>query len=140
MMCHAPRALLTVTACLTIAASTVALAAKDDDKEKTRRPTLVLKLDRTVGTAPMRVTLTVDLIGGADDYQDFYCPAIEWDWGDGTQSTSSFDCQPYQPNVTRIVRHFSVAHLFEEGQYRVKFRLKRDEKELASADTNLLVG
>jgi hypothetical protein len=139
MMCHAPRTLLTVTACLTIAASTVALARKDDDK-KAKRPTLLLRLDRTVGMAPLRVTLTVDLIGGADDYEDFYCPAIEWDWGDGTQSNSSFDCQPYQPNITRIVRHFSVVHLFEEGAYRVKFRLKRDEKELASADTNLHVG
>jgi hypothetical protein len=89
--------------------------------------------------APMRAILTADLIGGADDYQDFYCPAIEWDWGDGTQSEALFDCQPYQPHVSKIVRHFSVEHLFDEGEYRVTFRLKSDEKLLASADAKLLV-
>ena len=90
--------------------------------------------------APVRVTLTADLVGGADDYQDFYCPAIEWDWGDGTQSESSFDCRPYQAGISRIVRHFAVEHLFREGAFHVTFRLMRDEKELASAEATLLVG
>jgi hypothetical protein len=144
MMCNSQRAVLSITACLTMAvASTAAFSRKDNDDtktEKARRPTLVLKMDRSVGIAPMRVTLTADLIGGADDYQDFYCPAIEWDWGDGTQSESSFDCQPYQPRISKIVRHFSVEHHFEEGEYCVTFRLKSDEKQLASADAKLLVG
>jgi hypothetical protein len=109
--CNLQRAVLSITACLTMAVSTAALSRKDNDDtkvEKARRPTLVLRMDRSVGIAPMRVKLTADLVGGADDYQDFYCPAIEWDWGDGTQSKSSFDCQPYQRHVSKIVRHFSV--------------------------------
>src|SRR5580704_6686038 len=132
MRCHAQRIVLSVTICLTVAASSAVFAGKDDDTgaEKSRRPTLVLRVDQSVGMAPMRVTLTADLIGGADDYQAFYCPAIEWDWGDGTESDASFDCQPYQPHVSKIVRHFSVAHVFEEGEYHVTFRLKRDEREL----------
>jgi hypothetical protein len=142
MMCNSPRALLAITACLTMAVSAAAFSRKDNDNtkvEKARRPALVLRMDRSVGIAPMRVKLTADLVGGADDYQDFYCPAIEWDWGDGTQSKSSFDCQPYQPRVSKIVRHFSVEHHFEEGEYCVTFRLKSDEKQLASADAKLLV-
>ena len=142
MICGAQRVVLSITACLTMAASSAGFAKKDNDDtraEKARRPTLVLRVDRSVGIAPMRVTLTADLVGGADDYQDFYCPAIEWDWSDGTKTDTSFDCQPYQPHISRIVRHFSVEHLFEEGEYSVTFRLKRDEKELASAAANLLV-
>src|ERR1700686_3188300 len=139
MRCHAQRIALSVTICLTVAASSAVFPRKDDapGAEKSRGPTLVLRVDQSVGMAPMRVTLTADLIGGADDYQAFYCPAIEWDWSDGTHSDSSFDCQPFQPHISRIVRHFSVEHLFEEGEYSVTFRLKRDEKELASAAAKL---
>jgi hypothetical protein len=136
------RFILSLTASLTMAATTAVFAGKDNDdagRDRARRPKLVLKTDRSVGVAPARVTLTADLVGGADDYEDFYCLGIEWDWGDGTQSDSSFDCQPYQPNVSKITRHFSIQHLFSEGQYRVTFRLKRNDKALASADANLLV-
>jgi hypothetical protein len=140
---NAQRIVLSITVCLTMAASTAAFSGHDNEDtraEKARRPAVVLRVDQNVGMAPMRVTLTADLIGGADDYQAFYCPAIEWDWGDGTESDASFDCQPYQPHVSKIVRHFSVAHVFEEGEYHVTFRLKRDERELASTDAKLLVG
>jgi len=143
MMLDARRALLSLTACLTLAAASTAVLAEpgrdDTGAEKVRRPVVVLKVDQNVGMAPMRVALTANLVGGADDYQDFYCPTVEWDWSDGTHSVASFDCQPYQPHLSKIVRHFSTEHLFDEGQYRVTFRLKRDERELASADAMLLV-
>ena len=99
----------------------------------------MLTLDPTVGIAPTRVSLRADLVGGADDYQDFYCPSVEWNWGDGTKSESTFDCQPYQPGVSEIVRHFAVEHVFREGRYRVTFRLKRDDTELASARANVSI-
>jgi hypothetical protein len=142
MICNSQRAVLSITACLTMAASTAAFAQKDNDDARTakaRRPALALRIDRSVGIAPMRVTLTADLIGGADDYQDFYCPTIEWDWGDGTRSAKSFDCEPYEPHISKIVRHFSVEHRFDEGEYFVTFRLKSEEKQLASADARLTV-
>ena len=142
MTCNSRRAVLSITACLTVAISTVTFARKDNDDakaEKERRPALALRIDRRVGIAPMRVMLTADLIGGADDYQDFYCPAIEWDWGDGTRSAKSFDCEPYERHISKIVRHFSVEHRFDEGDYCVTFRLKSDEKQLASADARLTV-
>ena len=37
---------------------------------------------------------------------EFYCPGIEWDWGDGTESESSEDCEPYQAGVSTIKRRF----------------------------------
>ena len=55
-----------------------------DDK----RPSLSLKVTAPLGFSPLRVRASVDVRGGADDYADFYCPAIEWDWGDGTSRRS----------------------------------------------------
>jgi hypothetical protein len=81
------------------------------------------------------VALTADLVGGVDDDEEFYCPTLEWDWDDETESESSFDCRPYRSGVSAIVRHFAVEHVFEEaGEYRVPFRLTRHDTELASAD------
>ena len=108
--------------------------------EQAGRPRLVLKIDQHVGGAPTRIALTADLVGGADDYEEFYCPTIQWDWDDGTESESIFDCRPYRPGVSMIVRHFAIEHVFEEGgEYRVSFRLTRDDTELASAETNVLI-
>ena len=142
MTIEARRWVVAVAACLTTAASATTFTRSDSEQEqaaKVRRPTLVLTLDPTVGIAPTRIVLRADLVGGANDYQDFYCPSIEWNWGDGTKSESTFDCRPYQPGVSEIVRHFTVQHVFREGRYRVTFRLKRDDKELASARANVLI-
>ena len=46
--------------------------------------------------APARVVLTAELTGGANDFEEFYCGAVEWEWGDGTKSESSSDCAPYE--------------------------------------------
>ena len=129
------RLVATLTTCLTAmtSASPSVQGASEDQAASVRRPKLVLTLEPAVGLAPARVSLRADLVGGANDYQDFYCPSIEWNWGDGTKSESSFDCQPYHAGQSEIVRHFAVVHVFQEGQFRVTFRLKRDDKELASA-------
>lgn len=142
MMGGRDRGVLSIAVCVAMVVTTASLAGQDGDApraEKAKRPTLVLRVNRTVGVGPMRVTLTADLTGGADDYQEFYCPSIEWDWGDGTEAGSSFDCEPYQPHISKIVRFFSIEHFFEEGEYKVRVRLKRAEKELASANANVVV-
>jgi hypothetical protein len=121
----------------------LAFAWPDHDQgqsESAARPRLVLRVNQHVGLAPVRIALAADLVGGADDYQEFYCPTIRWDWDDGTESESTFDCRPYRSGVTEIIRHFSVEHVFaEEGQYHVTFRLTRRDKELASAEANVLI-
>ena len=47
-------------------------------------------------SSPVRAVVVAELKGGANDYRDFYCATIEWDWGDGTKSESKTDCEPYQ--------------------------------------------
>jgi hypothetical protein len=80
------------------------------------------------------------LKGGPDDYEDYYCPAVEWDWGDGTRSEASSDCEPYEPGISQITRRFSKTHVYNfQGRYRVQVRLKRNSRLLTSATTNIQV-
>jgi hypothetical protein len=120
--------------------ATAGRSGDDERDDQTKRPRLLLKVDPTVGLGPVHATVTADLVGGANDYREFYCPTVQWDWGDGTRSESSGDCPPYRPGVSEIVRHFSVQHIFaNEGQFRVTFRLTRQEKELVSARANVSI-
>ena len=132
-------------ACLTIASS-LSVAAQKDEKstkeakeEDAKRPKLSLKASPAISIAPSRVVVSAEFNGGANDYEDYYCPTIEWDWGDGTQSESTFDCQPYQPGKSEIKRRFTVEHVFRAGAYHVTFRLKRRDKTLVSSSTNIQV-
>ena len=45
---------------------------------------------------PVRISATAEFKGGDDDFRDYYCPTIEWNWGDGTVSEASADCEPYE--------------------------------------------
>jgi hypothetical protein len=82
-----------------------------------------------LGFAPLKVRVIVDIKGGADDYADFYCASVEWDWADGTTSGTSEDCDPYEPGKSTIQRRFTADHTFREGgDYDVAFRLKQKSK------------
>ena len=90
-----------------------------------RRPRLTLRAQPAVAVAPARVVLTAEIIGGADDFEEYYCPAIEWDWGDDTTSESTSDCEPYEAGKSEIKRRFTVEHVFRAGSHQIAFRLKR---------------
>jgi hypothetical protein len=83
--------------------------------------------------------LTAALTGGSNDYQDYYCPTVDWDWGDGTESESTLDCDPYVAGKSEIKRRFTVEHVFHAGLHRVYFRLKRNDKVLAAASVTIQV-
>jgi len=86
------------------------------------------------------VRLVVDVRGGADDYAEFYCPAVEWDWGDGTVSGNSEDCDPYQPGKSTIKRRYSIEHVFRQpGTFQVFFRLKQRDRVIAASSSNIQV-
>ena len=48
-----------------------------------------MRASPTIGFSPARMVLTAELKGGADDYEDFYCASVEWEWGDDTRSESA---------------------------------------------------
>lgn len=126
----------TCAASLSLAFVTSAGAAQPGDKG---RPKISLKASPMVSRAPARVVLTVELTGGANDYEAFYCPTVDWDWGDGTESESTTDCDPYQPGKSEIKRRFTVEHVFKAGNHRVTFRLKRHDKPLTAASVQIQV-
>ena len=81
-----------------------------------------------------------ELREGNDDYADFYCATIEWEWGDGTYSENTSDCNPYEAGKSTIQRRFSAEHIFRQGGvYRIVFRLKQKTRSVGSAITNVQV-
>jgi len=105
-----------------------------------KKPSLSLRVTPPLGFSPLRVRLVVDVKDGDDDYEDFYCPTIEWDWGDGTVSASSEDCDPYQPGKSVVRRRFSTEHVFRQpGSFRVAFRLKQKGRVVATSAASIQV-
>jgi hypothetical protein len=144
-MNHLRRSVWTGAASLLLAATVAAAspAQKSDkdakDNPDNRRPQVKLKAQPVIAMAPARIVLTAELVGGANDFEEFYCPAIEWEWGDGTQSESSSDCAPYEPGKSEIKRRYTVEHVFRAGVYRVMFHLKRRDKSVGAASVNIQV-
>ena len=105
-----------------------------------KRPKINVRAQPPVGVAPARVVLTGELQGGADDFEEYYCPSIEWEWGDDTSSESTIDCEPYEAGKTQIKRRYTVQHTFRrEGTYKVYFHLKRKDKLLGSGSVTVQV-
>jgi hypothetical protein len=114
--------------------------AQGQGEDKGKKPSLSLRASPPISFSPANIHLVAELKGGPDDYEEFYCPAIEWDWGDGTRSENSSDCDPYETGVSQISRRFSKTHVYNlQGRYRVQIRLKRNTKVLTSASVNVQV-
>jgi len=126
-----------------------------DEKGK---PSLSVRASPTSGFAPMRAVFTAELKGGANDYEQFYCPTIEWDitvselpshldpigrMSDSRpvqKSEEKLDCDPYEAGKTEIKRRFVREHTFRTGgEYSVRFSLKQDKKTVASNRTTVRV-
>jgi hypothetical protein len=132
------RALWTLAAIAVVLMASGHPSAQRDAADK--KPSLSLKATPPAGFAPLRVHLVVDVKGGSNDYADFYCPTVQWDWDDGTISETSEDCNPYEAGKSTIRRRFSADHTFRlSGDYRLTFRLKQKDKVISSATTTLTV-
>ncbi len=112
---------------------------KTDKDADSKRPKINLKAQPMIAISPARVVLTAEIVGGPNDYEDFYCPTVAWDWGDGTQSESTSDCAPYEEGKSEIKRRFTIEHMFRAGQFRVTFRLKRRDKAVGFASVSLQI-
>ena len=112
-----------------------ALYAQDAKKDP-KRPQLLLKATPNSGMVPIRISGFAELKGGDEDFEEYYCPTIEWNWGDGTVSESSNDCEPYEAGKSQIHRRYSVTHQYRQGgQYRISFRLKQKTRIVGTATT-----
>lgn len=139
-----PRRTLIAAASFALAAASVSLGAAQNGRnakpQDNPRPRFNLRAQPPVGTAPQRIVLTAELVGGADDFEEYYCPTIEWEWGDDTKSESTIDCDPYEAGKSSIKRRFTVEHVFRRpGSFKVFIRLKRGDKAVANASTTVQV-
>jgi hypothetical protein len=101
----------------------------------TKKPSLSLKASPSVSFAPARIVVVAELKGGADDAEEFYCPTVEWEWGDGTVSTAEADCNPYEAGKSQIKRRYTVEHQFRNaGGFKISLRLKKGTKVAAMAN------
>jgi hypothetical protein len=115
-----------------------AAAASDTSAQKPRKPKLDLRASPPVSFAPVNIFVTAELVGG-DEHEDYYCPSLEWDWGDGTKSERETECQPFEPGVP-FERRFTAQHVYRApGTYSVRVILRRASRKIAATSTHVLV-
>ena len=86
---------------------------------------------------PVRSVLP-ELVGG-DETEEYHCPRLEWDWGDGTRSERESDCEPYD-GVTPVERRYSARHVYRSpGQYDIRLTLRRASRVVAVGTTAVAV-
>lgn len=116
------------------------VAGAQDRPAKAERPKLTLRSSPSMAFSPALITLTAELKGGDDDYADFYCASLEWDWDDGTKSEATDDCEPYEAGKSEIKRRYATQHRYNiPGVYNVRFRLKQRDKVIASVSRRITI-
>lgn len=104
------------------------------------KPHLSVRASPNTGFVPFRSVFTAELTGGANDYEDYYCAKVEWDWGDDTRSQAGYDCEPYEKGKSEIRRRFTQDHTFRiPGNYDVTFRLIQGSKVMVAAKVTVQV-
>ncbi len=128
----AQAAVLAFSALLIIPSNALQARAQGGNK----KPSLSLKATPAVSFAPARIVVVAEVKGGAEDNEDFYCPTVEWEWGDLTTSTAEADCEPYVAGKSQIKRRYTVEHQYKNpGGFRIRLLLKKGTKVVASANT-----
>ncbi len=106
-----------------------------------QRGSLSLRPSATVAVAPAQVRVTGYLRGSVTDDETYYCPTVRWEWGDGTASEETSDCQPFEANKSDVRRSFMAEHTYRTGgQYTVTLILKKARKVVARAVAWLSIG
>lgn len=114
------------------------LGASPAQDQANRRPEVVLTALPSVAFVPARFKFSVQLQGGADDFEEFYCASIEWEWDDGTVSRWARDCEPYRGGRSRIQRNFTAVHTYDlPDSYTPTFRLKKRGKVVAQVKVDI---
>ena len=131
--------LTSAAGCIGIAAATLGAAPAAQDQAK-KKPSVAVRASPQAGFSPLRVVVTAELKGGDNDFADYYCPTIEWVWGDDTRAESSADCDPYEAGKSEIRRRYTVSRIFQTaGNFKVEFRLKQKDKVVGAGSTTVQV-
>jgi hypothetical protein len=116
----------------------LALAASAVAGDGPRKPKLDVRATPRFAFSPVDVRVMVKLVGG-DEHESYYCPALQWEWGDGSVSSHEADCPPFEEGMT-LERHFTAQHAYRRpGDYDVRVTLSRAGRALAVTSTKVLV-
>lgn len=116
----------------------LASPASAGDEHKPKKPGLELRAAPRFAFSPANVFFTAELVGG-DDVEEFYCPEIEWEWGDGGKTVHEGDCEPLEQGGT-IERRFTAEHEYKRaGNYSAKVTLRRAGRSLATQTVRVTV-
>jgi len=103
-----------------------------------QKPHLDLRATPRVAFSPVEVMVIGELKGG-QDVEEFYCPGLVWDWGDGSRSAHEADCSPFQDG-TELDRFFTARHAFRvPGSYSVRLYLVRAGRTVTMATVPIMV-
>lgn len=132
--------------CCTLAAALAVLSAgprlegSQAEQDESKRPEITVRVTPPTGFTPLRVRASADLRDGSDDYAEYYCATVEWDWGDGTISQHTSDCDPYEAGESEIQRRFRADHVYRQaGAYRIAFRLKQKTRQVGGGVASVQV-
>jgi plastocyanin len=114
----------------------VPFTAMQAREQGNKKASLSLKAAPAVSFAPARIVVVAEIKGGPEDSEEFYCPTVEWEWGDDTVSTAEADCDPYSAGKSTIKRRYTIEHRFKNpGGFKIILRLKKGTKVIATANT-----
>jgi hypothetical protein len=120
-------------------ASGLALGLLASADARPKKPRLDLRATPRMAFSPVNVFFVAELQGG-DDIEEFYCPEVEWEWGDGGKSVQESDCPPFEEGVTRIDRRFTSEHEYRRaGVFNVKITMRRAGRASVSQSVRLTV-
>ena len=112
--------------------------AEAGDAGNAKKPRLDLRASPRMAFSPVSVLVVAELKGGGD-HEDYYCPGLEWDWGDGNLSSQESDCEPFQDGST-VERRFTARHAYRAaGNYSVRLTLRRASRTVAVASVPVVV-
>lgn len=102
------------------------------------KPRVDVRATPRIAFSPAGVMVVAQLNGG-DDIEDFYCPGLEWDWGDGERSLREADCAPFETGMS-LERFFSARHVYRQaGEFDVRVTLRRADRSLAMGTVHVTV-
>jgi hypothetical protein len=103
-----------------------------------KKPRLDLRASPRVAFSPVEVLVIAELKGG-QDIEEFYCPGLVWDWGDGSRSAHEADCSPFEEGA-ELDRFFTARHAFlAPGAYSVRLTLLRGGRTVTMASVPVTV-
>jgi hypothetical protein len=115
------------------------LAAAPADKPS-NKVTVSLRAAPRTAVAPARIVFNVELKGG-EDTEALHCLTLQWEWGDGTRSSSEGDCSPFEAGQTKVQRLFTADHEYrEQRKPTAEVTVLRGERVVGRASVDLTIG